>query len=50
MSLYSLPCLHEVDGITVLLGVRGAVGLFPSEGMTSLFVNEKIQLLLLEWI
>ena len=30
MSLYSLPCLKEVDGITVLWGVRGAAGLFPS--------------------
>ena len=34
MSLYSLPCLQEVDGITVLWGVRGAAGLFPCEGMT----------------
>ena len=34
MSLYSMPCLQEVDGITVLWGVRGAVGLFPCEGMT----------------
>ena len=41
MSVYSLPCLQEVDGITVLWGVRGAAGLFPCEGMTSLFVNEK---------
>ena len=35
MSLYSLPCLQEVDGITVLWGVRGAAGLFPCEGMTN---------------
>ena len=42
MSLYSLPCLQEVDGITVLWGVRGAAGLFPCEGMTSLFANEKV--------
>ena len=41
MSVYSLPCLQEVDGITVLWGIRGAAGLFPCEGMTSLFVNEK---------
>ena len=41
MSLYSLPCLQEVDGITVLWGVRGAAGLFPCEGMTSPFANEK---------
>ena len=34
MSVYSLPCLQEVDGITVLWGVRGAAGLFPCEGMT----------------
>ena len=34
MSLYSLPCLQEVDGITVLWGVRGAAGLFPCEGIT----------------
>ena len=34
MSLYSLPCLQEVDGITVLWGVRDAAGLFPCEGMT----------------
>ena len=34
MSLYSLPCLQEVDGITVLWGPRGAAGLFPCEGMT----------------
>ena len=34
MSLYSLPCLQEVAGITVLWGVRGAAGLFPCEGMT----------------
>ena len=26
--------LTVVDGITVLWGVRGAVGLFPCEGMT----------------
>ena len=41
MSLYSLPCLQEVDGITVLWGIRGAAGLFPCEGMTSPFANEK---------
>ena len=34
MSLYSLPCLQEVDGLTVLWGIRGAAGLFPCEGMT----------------
>ena len=41
MSLYSLPCLQEVDGITVLWGIRGAAGLFPCEGMTSLFAKQK---------
>ena len=41
MSLYSLPCLQAVDGITVLWGVRGAAGLLPCEGMTSPFANEK---------
>ena len=35
MSLYSLPCLQEVAGMTVLWGVRGAAGLFPCEGMTT---------------
>ena len=34
MSLYSLPCLQEVDGITVLWGVRGAAGLFPCDTLT----------------
>ena len=34
MSLYSLPCLQAVDGITVLWGVRGAAGLLPCESMT----------------
>ena len=34
MSVYSLPYLQEVDGITVLWGIRGAAGLFPCEGMT----------------
>ena len=31
---YVLPCLQEVDGITVLWDIRGAAGLFPCEGMT----------------
>ena len=42
MSLYSLPCLQEVDGITVVWGVRGAVGLFPCEGMTQVSVDNVI--------
>ena len=34
ISVYCWPCLQDVDGITVLLGAKGVVGLFPCEGMT----------------
>ena len=44
MSLYSLPCLQEVAGITVLWGVRGAAGLFPCEGMTTaIFCKNRVE-------
>ena len=35
MCLYFLPYSQDVDVITVLWGVRGAVGLFPCKGMTA---------------
>ena len=37
-----IACPQDVDGITVFLGAKGAIGLFHCKGMTYHFVNEKI--------